>query len=121
MSGDRDLEDKIRVKTVVGSVIAAVAASACCLGPVVLSAVGAGALGATAVRLEPLRPLFITATAGLLGAGFYVSYRRTPSQQCAVGGSCAPSAKRSARITLWVAAVIVLLLVTFPYYVNRLV
>lgn len=47
------------MKTIVGSEITAVAASACCLGPVVLSAIGAGALGAAAVKLEALRPLFL--------------------------------------------------------------
>jgi hypothetical protein len=51
------------MKTIVGSVIAAVGASACCLGPVVLSAMGAGALGAVAVNLEPLRPVLMVITA----------------------------------------------------------
>lgn len=39
------------MKAVIGSVVAAAAASACCLGPIVLSVVGAGALSATATRL----------------------------------------------------------------------
>lgn len=66
------------MKTVIGSVVAATVASACCLGPVVFSVVGVGALGAAAVRLEPLRPLFMGLTAVLLAGAFYVTYRTDP-------------------------------------------
>lgn len=103
------------------SVIAAVGASACCLGPVVLSALGAGALGAAAVKLEPLRPFFMAVAAVTLVAGFVVTYRRAPAEQCAPDGSCAPSSRRTAKIVLWLAAIAVILLVTFPYYVSWLI
>ena len=102
------------MRTVIASVIAAAGASACCLGPFVLSAIGAGALGAAAVKLEPLRPLFLVITAGLLGAGFVVVYRAEASQQCAADGSCAPSSKRTAKIVLWLATIAVILLITCP-------
>lgn len=108
------------MKTVIGSVVAAVVASACCLGPVLLSALGAGALGAAAVGLEPYRPLLLGLTLVLLGGAFYVTYRST-GEVCAADGSCAPSSKRTAKIVLWVAAVLVVLLATFPYYVGWLV
>lgn len=109
------------MKTVVASVMTALGASACCLGPVVLSALGAGALGATAVKLEPLRPLLLIATAALLGGAFYFTYRQTPREQCSPDGSCAPHSNRTAKTVLWLATIIVILLVTFPYYVNWLV
>lgn len=109
------------MKTIVGSVITAVAASACCLGPVVLSAVGAGALGAAAVKLEPLRPVFLALTAAFLVAGFVITYRRSPSEQCATDAACAPSSRRRAKVVLWLATIAVILLVAFPYYVNWLV
>ena len=38
-------------------------ASACCIGPVASSVIGAGALGASAVALEPLRPWLMHAVA----------------------------------------------------------
>ena len=108
------------MKMAVGSVVAAVAASACCLGPVVLSVLGAGALGAAATRLEPLRPVFLGLTAVLLGSAFYLTYR--PARHtCAPDGTCAPAPKRTAKVVLWIATVLVILLVTFPYYVNWLV
>jgi mercuric ion transport protein len=109
------------MKIVVGSVIAAVAASACCIGPVVLSLVGAGALGAASVRLEPMRPYFLALTGVLLAAGFYMTYRRPSPADCAAGGRCTPTSNRTAKVILWVATLIAALLVTFPYYVNWLI
>jgi mercuric ion transport protein len=109
------------MKAVVGSVVAAVAASACCLGPVLFSLVGAGALGAAAVKLEPYRPWFLGVTGLLLAAGFYTAYRTSRSADaCAADGTCAPSSQRTAKILLWVATVLVVLLTVFPYYVNWL-
>lgn len=109
------------MKSAVGSVFVAVAASACCLGPVVLSLVGAGALGAAAVRLEPLRPIFLALTGVLLAVGFFVTYRRPSADACGPDGACSPGSNRKAKIVLWVATGIVILLVTFPYYITWLI
>lgn len=107
------------MKAIVGSVVAAVAASVCCIGPVVATAIGAGALGAASLRLEPYRPAFLGLTGVLLGMAFLATYRREQAQ-CS-NGTCAPSSRRTAKIVLWVAVVFAALLATFPYYVNWLV
>jgi mercuric ion transport protein len=107
------------MKAVIGSVAAAVAASACCIGPVLLSAIGAGALGAASTRLEPYRPGFLALTAVLLGTAFVATYRRQPAA-CS-NGTCAPFSRRTAKIVLWLAVVLVGLLAAFPYYVNWLI
>jgi mercuric ion transport protein len=106
------------MNTIIGSIVAATAASACCLGPVVFSLMGAGALGAAAVRLEPLRPLLLPVTGAFLVAGFYITYRRGPAQACGPGENCHPRANKMARTLLWIATAVVVLLVTFPYYVT---
>ena len=121
LPGDRGLEHEALMKIVVGSIVAATAASACCLGPVLLSLVGAGALGAAAVRLEPLRPILLALTALLLAGGFYVTYRRPSTVPCGSDGSCPPSSNRKAKMMLWIATAMVILLVMFPYYVNWLI
>lgn len=107
------------MKAVVGSVVAAIAASACCLGPVLFTAIGAGALGAASIRLEPYRPWFLALTGVLLGVAFVATHRR-PQVECSAG-TCAPSSRRTTKIFLWVAIVLVGLLATFPYYVKWLV
>lgn len=104
------------MKTAVGAVIATVAASTCCLGPVVAAAIGAGTLGAASARFEPYRPWFLGLAVILMGAAFVTTYGREPAT-CA-DGRCVPSSRRTARVVLWVAAVLVALLAAFPYYVT---
>lgn len=112
-----DPGEGMTVKMTIASVLTAAAASACCLGPVVLSAVGAGALGAAASRWEPYRPFFIGLTLLLLGAAFRFTHRSTGAA-CARDGTCAPKSRRAMKIVLWVATALVILLITLPYYVG---
>lgn len=108
------------MKVVIGSVVAAVGASICCIGPVVFTALGVGTLSAAAVRFEVYRPGFLIATTVLLAAGFYTTYRPSVPENCRTDGACPPASKRVAKIVLWFATLLVILLVTFPYYVNLL-
>ena len=101
--------------TITGALIAGAAASACCLGPLVLTILGIGG-AASALALAPYRPYLLVLTAVLLGVAFYVTYRR-PARECGPGESCEmPRANRVGKILLWVATVLILLATTFPYY-----
>lgn len=98
----------------IGSLFGAVLASACCLGPVILGAVGVGSLGA-AIALAPYRPWFLVLTAALLGVGFYLAYRPVRQEACGPDGSCPPPRNRTAqRIVLWMVGVLTVALATFP-------
>jgi mercuric ion transport protein len=108
------------MKAAIGVIGAAVAASACCIGPVVFSLLGAGALGASAVKLEAYRPWFLGLTLVLVGAAFYSAYRPAANESCAADGTCAPGPKRAARIMVWIAAALAVLLIAFPYYIGYL-
>ncbi len=101
--------------SITGAVISATAASACCLGPLVLTVLGIGG-AASALALAPYRPFLLVITAVLLGAAFYITYHR-PTRACAPGEACEmPGASRTGRVLLWVATVLILLTTTFPYY-----
>ncbi len=78
------------MKTALGVIGSAVATSACCIGPVVFSLVGAGALGASAVKLEAYRPWFLGLTLVLLSVAFFSAYRPAASASCAADGTCTP-------------------------------
>jgi mercuric ion transport protein len=105
--------------TLLGAIGAAVAASACCLGPLALAGLGAGTVAA-AQQLELLRPLFLALTFLFLGFGFYLAYRK-PKQAACEGEVCEqPRAARWGRPLLWVVTVFVLALVAFPYYYGPL-
>src|SRR2546426_12645601 len=90
--------------SVFGAILSAVAASICCIGPLVLLALGVGGAWASSLRvLEPFRPVFIVLTLGFLGFAFYRAYRTPAGAACATDGSCAvPRAVRASRIALWI-------------------
>jgi hypothetical protein len=65
---------RARGAALAGSVVSGALASACCIGPLVLTLLGVSG-GALAHRLEPLRPLLLVSTYGLLTGAFSLTYR----------------------------------------------
>jgi copper chaperone CopZ len=98
-----------------GSVFAAVAASLCCILPIVFAVAGVSIVGAAAL-FAAWRPYLLGMTFGLLGLGFYFAYRPR-KEQCAPGSVCAiPTTKQRGRVMLWIASAAVVLFAAFPYY-----
>lgn len=95
---------------VIGAVTAAIAASACCLVPAVLAAVGVSGAG-FAAGLAPYRPFFLAATGAALAAGFWFAYRPQKKDAC---GCPAPRSRRAARVTLWFTTLVTVALATYP-------
>jgi mercuric ion transport protein len=63
----------------VAGILAALGASACCVGPLVLLALGvSGAWISSLTALEPYRPIFIGLTLLFLGLAFYRLYLAAP-------------------------------------------
>ena len=64
----------------IGAVVSAIAASICCVGPLVLLALGvSGAWIGNLTALEPYRQIFMVAALGFLGFAFYRVYRKPRS------------------------------------------
>ncbi len=107
----------MNTKVVTGGALgAALAASVCCIGPLVLALLGLGG-GALLLKFEPYRPVFLVITGLILAGAFYVIYRRQPVEECEPGTACAnPGSRKGQKITLWIVTAIVLLLAAFPYY-----
>ncbi len=105
----------------IGAIAAAVAASLCCLGPLILLALGvSGAWIGNLAAMEKYRPIFISVTLGLLGFAFYRVYRKS-GEACEPGSHCAsPKAGRFNEIALWIVTVLVLGLLATPYAVGYL-
>jgi mercuric ion transport protein len=98
-----------------GGVAAAVASALCCAGPLVAVALGLSGAG-LAATFEPLRPYFVAGTILTLGFGF-AELRREERKACEPGTSCASSiARRRMKWALWIATVVALALVTFPWW-----
>jgi len=114
----KDIEQKNSSRrSIAGAIIAAVAASICCLGPLVLLALGVGgAWMGSLTALEPYRPVFILITFGFLGYAFYRIYRKSRAEECQPGSYCAnPKSNRLNKIVLWIATAFVLVLLVVPY------
>src|SRR6266849_4711022 len=98
--------------TLTGALVAGLAASVCCLGPLVLTIVGIGG-AASALALAPYRPYLLVLTAGFLGSGFYLTYRR-PANACGPGDACEMlKANRVGKVLLWLVTLVVVLAATF--------
>ncbi len=97
------------------SLIAGIAASLCCILPIVFALAGAGIVGASAF-FAVWRPYLLGITFLLLGLGFYFAYRK-PKHACEPGSICEkPATNRKGRIGLWSATAVVLVVAAFPYY-----
>ncbi len=95
--------------------VAAILASTCCLGPLVLVALGlSGAWIGNLTLLEPYRPFFI---AGAVLALFFAGGRIfRPAQACQPGEVCAvPRTRRIYKIVFGIVSVLVLVALIFPY------
>ena len=99
-----------------GGVLGALAASSCCIVPVVLFSLGAtGAWIGNLTALAPYQPVFVTVTAGFLGTGFYMVYRR-PKAAGAQGAPCArPIRARIVKAALWSSVALTAAALAFPY------
>jgi mercuric ion transport protein len=99
-----------------GALIAAVAASLCCILPVTLFSLGiSGAWISNFTQLAPYKPIFITATLGFAGTGYWLVYRAS-LRACAESEACArPLPNRLVTVILVAATVIVIAAFGFDY------
>ena len=100
----------------IGAVLAAIGASACCIGPLVLLSLGiGGAWMTTLTSMESVRPVFMIATLVFIGLAFRKLY--LVPEHCETGEACvSASVKRNQRIIFWVGSVFLIALLAFPWY-----
>jgi mercuric ion transport protein len=100
----------------VGGILGALAASSCCIVPLILFSVGiGGAWIGNLTALAPFKPFFVAGTTGLLGYGFYLVHRK-PRRDCADDAACArPIPNRVVQLALWIATLLVVAAFAFDY------
>jgi mercuric ion transport protein len=98
-----------------GGVIAAVGASLCCIGPLILTVVGVS--GAAALtRFEILRVPMIVVVVLLFGVAGYSLFRK--KSICEPGSICAdPPKYRSMVCAYWIGLILAGIGITSPYWV----
>lgn len=94
--------------------LAAILASTCCLGPLVLITLGgSGAWIGNLTLLEPYRPFFI----GAALVALFFAYRRIwrAHTDCEPGQACAlPQVNRSYKALFWIMVAVVIVALGFP-------
>ena len=101
-----------------GGILGALAATACCILPLVLFSLGVGGVWVGRLAsLAPYQPWFIGFAAISIGYGFWQVYRR-PRPACAEGAACArPLPRRLVETALWTATVLVLAAIIYPFVI----
>ncbi len=109
------------IATAVASVLAALAASSCCVIPLVLFTLGvSGAWIGNLTALALYQPMFVALTLALLGGGFFMVYHK-PKVTYAPGSYCATRSDRVAKIGLWIATLLIATALAFPYLSRLLI
>lgn len=95
--------------------LAAILASTCCIGPLVLVALGfSGAWIGDLTALEPYHPIFLAAALTALALAGWRIFR--PARACQAGQVCArPRLRALYRVVFWIVAGLVFIAFGFPY------
>ncbi len=101
--------------SLIAGALAAIGASVCCVGPLVLLALGIGGTWVGSLTaMEPFRPIFIGLTLLFLGLAFRKLY--LVPRVCVPGTPCAdPRILTRQRITFWIVAALLLGLLAIPW------
>ena len=102
--------------SLIAGALAAMGASVCCVGPLLLLALGIGGTWVGSLTaMEPFRPLFIGLTLLFLGLAFRKLY--LVPRVYAPGTPCAdPRILRRQRVTFWIVATLLLALLAVPWF-----
>lgn len=102
-------------RSLIAGILAAIGASACCVGPLVLLTLGIGGTFVGALtEMEPYRPFFIFLTLLFLGLTFRELY--SAPLGCASHMPCTdPHTRGRQRATFWVIATLLITLLSAPW------
>lgn len=102
-------------QTLMAAVLAGIAASLCCVAPLLLLSFGlGGAWLASLSAFEPVRPIFIILTLLFIGLSFRKLYLTNPT--CETGKPCAEEdAIRKQRFIFWGVTILLMGLLSFPW------
>ena len=104
--------------SLIGAISAAIIAALCCFGPLVLLGVGlGGAYVSTLTHFEFLRPIGIAVAVIFLGFAFWKLY--IIPKGCTIDKPCIkPHWLRIQRVIFWIITVLLLVIITFPWYAH---
>ena len=101
-------------------IIAAIAASLCCITPILALLAGASGAASSLSWLEPARPYLIGLAIAALGFAWYRSLTAKESEACSPDGTCVVEKKSflASRNFLVIITIAAIALMAFPYYAH---
>lgn len=115
------MKNETTSKAVTGvGIIAAIAASLCCITPVLALLAGASGAASSLSWLEPARPFLISLAIATLGFAWYRSLSKKGRTACGNDGGCAVEKKSflASRTFLGIITIAAIALIAFPYYAK---
>lgn len=103
----------------IGGFLAGIAASLCCVGPLILLSLGiGGAWVSNLTALEPYRPIFIVIAISALVIAYFQLYLSTSEACCDEDTVCAkPSTQRLTKNLFWGVVAVVIAAIASPYLI----
>ena len=113
------MSEKLNI-SLIGGLLAGIATSICCAGPLVLLSLGfGGAWVSNLVALKPYRPIFIVLALAALVIAYSLIYNPASDQACEEGKICSvPPVKRMYKGLFWAVTVMVLASIASPYLIS---
>ncbi len=104
--------------SLVAGALAALGATACCLGPLLLVSLGVGGVWIGGLSaLEPFRPIFMGVAVLFFSMAFYRLY--VVPRRCAPGEACAvPAVNAGQKIAFWILLIFAVAMLLFPLYAH---
>ncbi len=101
-------------------IFAAIAASLCCITPLLALLAGASGAASSLSWLEPARPYLIGLAIAALAFAWYRSLIKKQNTECGPDGACVVEKKSflSSRTFLIIITIAAIALIAFPYYAN---
>ncbi len=101
-------------------IFAVIAASLCCITPILALVAGASGAASSLSWLAPVRPYLIGLAIATLGFAWYKSLSNKQSTVCGPDGTCAVEKKSfiTSRTFLSIITIAAIILIAFPYYAD---
>lgn len=98
----------------------AIAASLCCITPMIALLAGASGAASAFSWLEPVRPFLIGLAVVALGYAWYISLRKNKAAACGPDGACKEEKKSffASGAFLTMITIVAIALMAFPYYAH---
>ena len=113
------MSEKVTV-SLIGGLLAGIAASLCCVAPLLLLLLGfGGAWVSNLTALEPYRPVFIAVALTALIIAYFQLYKSAANQPCEEGKVCAkPPTQRLYKGLFWGVVAVVITSIASPYLIS---